>query len=39
LRFYLISGTIAFIKKTDSKCWLGCVEKGTIILLVGMQIM
>ena len=39
MRYHFMQVRIAIIKKsTNSKCWSGCGEKGTLALLVGMQI-
>jgi hypothetical protein len=38
LRFHLTPVRMAKIKNSgDSRCWLGCGERGTLPLLVGLQ--
>ena len=34
---YLTPVRLANINKSTNKCWRGCEEKGTLVLLVGMQ--
>ena len=36
MRYHHTVVRMAIIKKSTNKCWKGCGEKGTLILLVGM---
>ena len=35
MRYHLNSVRMAIKKSTNSKCWRGCGERGTVTLLVG----